>query len=124
MENEKKGEKKKVKKAGLNRDLAELIAGKTDPTAIAEIVQRWQSRRSRKRDTTTRRREYIYSIINGSKKLSLTQMDALAWEYAMSNNASFAAWLDSKHPELFKSAEEASEGSSPTHERVDLVSEH
>jgi len=40
----------------------------------------------------------------------MTQLDGLAWEYAMSNTMmSFAAWLGSEHPELFVAGKAANE---------------
>ena len=89
----------------INSELEKLIGGKTDPTEVAEIVARYVQKRARQRDTAARRREYINSIINDSKTLSMQQMDALVWEYTMSNaSMTFQVWLGMEHPELFETA--------------------
>ena len=99
-----------AKKVSVNKELAALIEGKTDPIEIASIVSKYQSKQLRKRNVAAERRHYVENIIGDGKRLSMQQLDGLAWEYAMSNTMmSFAAWLGSEHPELFASGKAANE---------------
>lgn len=99
-----------AKANGVNKELAALISGKTDPIEIATIVKNWQSKQVRKRNVAAERRRYVETIICDGKRLSMQQLDGIVWEYAMSNTMmSFAAWLGSEHPELFASGKAANE---------------
>lgn len=96
--------------ANANRELSLLITGKTNPMEIAEIVKNWQLKKMRKRTVAAERRHYIESIISDGKKITMQQMDAIVWEYAMSNTMMpFSGWLGSAHPELFKVGKAADE---------------
>lgn len=99
-----------AKANGVNKELAALINGKTDPIEIAAIVSKYQSKQVKKRNVASERRRYVESIIGDSKKVSMQQMDGLVWEYAMSNTMlAFAGWLGSEHPELFVAGKAANE---------------
>ena len=105
---EKVDEKKKTKKnGGVSRELAALLAGKTDPMEIAKTVSRFRGKQTRKRNVETERRKLFREIINNeTRELSMKQMDSIVWEYAMASvNLTFSAWLTLKHPELFKVVE-------------------
>ena len=99
-----------AKANGVNKELQALISGKTDPIEIAAIVSKYQFKQVKKRNVAAERRRYVESIIGDGKKVSMTQLDGIVWEYAMSNTMmSFAAWLGSEHPEMFASGKAANE---------------
>jgi len=99
-----------AKKVSVNKELAALIVGKTDPIEIASIVSKYQSKQVKKRNIATERRRYVETIIGDGKRLSMQQLDGIVWEYAMSNTMmSFAAWLGAEHPELFASGKAVNE---------------
>lgn len=99
-----------AKKVSVNKELAALINGKTDPIEIASIVSKYQSKQVKKRNIATERRRYVETIIGDGKRLSMQQLDGIVWEYAMSNTMmSFAAWLGSEHPEMFATGKAANE---------------
>ena len=99
-----------AKKVSVNKELAALIEGKVDPMEIAAIVSKYQSKQVKKRNVAAERRRYVETIIGDGKRLSMQQLDGLAWEYTMSNTMmSFAAWLGAEHPELFASGKAANE---------------
>lgn len=96
------------KKSDINKDLARLIEGKTDPMQIARIVADWKGKQTRKRNTQAERREWMHGVINNVRKLSQEQMTGLVWEFAMHEaGVPFASWLGHDHPELFKPAKTA-----------------
>lgn len=99
-----------AKANGVNKELAALIVGKTDPIEIASIVSKYQSKQVKKRNIATERRRYVETIIGDGKRLSMQQLDGIVWEYAMSNTMmSFAAWLGAEHPELFATGKAVNE---------------
>lgn len=99
-----------AKKVSVNKELAALINGKTDPIEIATIVKNWQSKQVRKRSVASERRRYVENIIGDGKRLSMQQLDGIVWEYAMSNTMlAFAVWLGSEHPEMFASGKATNE---------------
>ena len=99
-----------AKANGVNKELAALISGKTDPIEIASIVSKYQSKQVKKRSIAAERRRYVESIIGDGTKVSMQQLDGIVWEYAMSNTMmAFAAWLGSEHPEMFASGKAANE---------------
>lgn len=87
--------------------LKKAIGTETDPMRIAEIVAAYTLQQKRKADTATQRREWFGGVINHVRKVHPAQMDALVYEYAMSNTTgmTFAMWLAKKHPMMFNPPE-------------------
>ena len=90
-------------KTVVNKELAVLVAGMTDPMEIAAVVSSWHSRQIRKRNIAAERRSFVESILNNGKKLSMQQMDGLVWEFVMTCDCewTFSSWLHNTYPELF-----------------------
>ena len=83
-------------KKGINKALAKLIEGKTDPMEIAAITADYINQINIENE----RKRFVEGIIC-EKKLTLQQMDALVWEYAMHEaGCGFESWIKREHPEL------------------------
>lgn len=87
----------------MNKELAYLLKGKTDPMEIAKTVSAYTKRSAKKRTIAEERREWFHNIIGNVRKVAPGQIDALVYEYCMDNDGqwTFSAWLHNRYPVLF-----------------------
>ena len=88
----------------MNKDLAKLLEGKSDPMEIAKIVSAYTKRSARKRNVAEERRIWFHNIIGNVRKVPAGQVEALVYEFAMENDCvwTFSQWLRNRYPTLFE----------------------
>lgn len=93
----------------MNKDLAKLLEGKSDPVEVAKIVSAYTKRTARKRNVAEERRIWFHNIIGNVRKVSASQVEALVYEYCMDNDCSwtFSEWLHNRYPTLFEPVKRA-----------------
>lgn len=86
----------------MSKELERLLAGKTDPMEIAQIVSNYTKRAAKKHALGMDRAGWMHQLNKGVRKLTKAQMDAAVWEYAIDCNIDFEEWLRKQHPEFFR----------------------
>lgn len=88
----------------MNKELAALLKGKSDPVEIARIVSSYTKRSARKRNIAEERRAWFHGIIGNTRKVPAGQVEALVYEFAMENDCvwTFSEWLHNRCPTLFE----------------------
>lgn len=90
----------------MNKDLAKLLEGKSDPVEVAKIVSAYTKRSARRRNVAEERRAWFHNIIGNVRKVPAGQVEALVFEFAMENDCvwTFSQWLRNRYPTLFEPA--------------------
>lgn len=88
--------------AKLDKKLADLIANENNPEKIAQIVMSYNRTKAKEKDRISKRKSFIKDYLKTADgKITLSNLDAIAYEFAYANAKDFKDWLVTHKPELF-----------------------